>query len=84
MDSDRTEIVLRDIMRTLFHQPDLELADDLTAAQVPGWDSLNHVNLVIQVEEEFGIRFTNDEVAQLANVGDLKQLVHSKVALLAA
>ena len=69
---------LTQIFRTLFRQPDLELTDELTAKQVPGWDSLNHVNLIIQIEEELGIRFQHAEVASLTNVGDLKALVRSK------
>ncbi len=84
METDHVERVLCDIARTLFRQPDLELHDELTASQVPAWDSLNHVNFVIQIEEELGIRFRNDEVAQLANVGELKSMVRSKVAQLAA
>ncbi|MCH8822015.1 MAG: acyl carrier protein [Planctomycetes bacterium] len=74
------EETLTDIFRTLFHQPALELTDDLTAKQVPGWDSLNHVNLIIQIEEELGIKFRNDEVAKLVNVGELKAMVREKVA----
>jgi acyl carrier protein len=80
MDVGEIEAILTDVFRTLFRRPDLELRDDLTAKQVPGWDSLNHVNLIIQIEEELGIKFRNDEVARLANVGELKRLVHEKVA----
>ena len=76
--------VLTDIFRTLFRLPELELADELTAKQVRGWDSLNHVVLIIQVEEELGIKFRNDEVAMLVNVGQLKDLVYEKVSLGAA
>ncbi len=77
-----TEIdeILTDIARTLFRQPTLELTDDLVARDVPGWDSLNHVNLIIQIEEELSITFRNDEVARLTNVGELKSLVREKVA----
>ena len=73
--------VLTEIFQNLFQDRTIELRDDLTAAQVRGWDSLNHVNLIIQVEEEFGVRFRNDEVAGLANVGALKTLVRSKLGM---
>ena len=77
-----TEIddILTEIARTLFRQPALVLTDDLVARDVPGWDSLNHVNLIIQIEEELSIKFRNDEVARLTNVGELKSLVREKVA----
>lgn len=84
MECQATEETLTDIFRTLFRQPSLELTDDLTAKQVPGWDSLNHVNLIIQIEEELGIRFRNDEVAKLVNVGELKAMVREKMSQKAA
>ncbi len=70
---------LSDIFRVLFNRPDLELTDDLSAKDVPGWDSFNHVNLIINIEEEFSVRFSNDEVGGMQNVGNLKKLLASKV-----
>ena len=70
---------LSDIFRVLFNRPDLELTDDLTAKDVPGWDSFNHVNLIINIEEEFSVRISNDEVGGMQNVGNLKKLLASKV-----
>ena len=70
---------LSDIFRVLFNRPDLELTDDLTAKDVPGWDSFNHVNLIINIEEEFSVRFSNGEVGVMQNVGNLKKLLASKV-----
>jgi acyl carrier protein len=70
---------LTDIFRDLFNNPDLILTDELTAAHVPGWDSFNHVNLVMAVEEEFNARFSTSEIAQLTNVGQFKELIASKI-----
>ena len=61
---------LSDIFKVLFNRPDLELNDNLTAKDVPGWDSFNHVNLIINIEEEFGVRFSNDEVGGMQKVGN--------------
>ena len=69
---------LSDIFKVLFNRPDLKLNDDLSAKDVPGWDSFNHVNLIISIEEEFGVRFSNDEVGGMQNVGNLKTLLASK------
>jgi acyl carrier protein len=74
------EIKLTDIFRTLFNDPTLVLRDDLVAPQVPGWDSFNHINLVMQIEEDFAVRFTTDEIASLANVGEFKALIARKLA----
>jgi acyl carrier protein len=70
---------LTNIFRTLFNQSDLVLRDDLTAHDVPGWDSFNHVTLIILMEEQFGIRFTTDEVGSMENVGDLKRILAEKL-----
>ena len=79
--SSRDEGRLAGIFRTLFNDPGLELRDDLTARDVDGWDSLNHVNLMILVEEEFGVRFTTAEVSGLQDVGELKRLLAAKAAV---
>jgi acyl carrier protein len=57
---------------------DWNITDATEAAEVPGWDSLNHVNVLLAVEKHFGIRFKNLEILRLKNVGDLQELVNSK------
>jgi acyl carrier protein len=58
---------------------DWEITPETTAAQVPGWDSLNHVNVILAVEKHFGVRFKTHEVLKLKNIGDLQRLVSSKL-----
>lgn len=57
---------------------DWELDEQTTASQVPGWDSLSHVNVIVAVEKHFQVRFSNLEVLRLKSVGDLQRLVDSK------
>ena len=57
---------------------DWELDEQTTASQVPGWDSLSYVNIIVAVEKHFQVRFRNLEVLRLKNVGDLQRLVDSK------
>ena len=49
--------------------------DNLTAEtpreEIPAWDSLHHLNLVMDVERHFAIRLTEDRIAAVGNVGDL-------------
>ena len=71
---------LTNVFRTLFNQSELVLRDDMTAADVAGWDSFNHVNLVILIEEEFNVRFSTDEVSSMANVGDLIRILIGLIA----
>jgi len=62
----------------------LKLDDwDITAAtrasDVPGWDSLNHVNVIMAVEKHFKVRFKGAQVLKMKNIGDLQRLVDATV-----
>jgi acyl carrier protein len=54
------------------------LTDDMLASQVPGWDSLSHVRILMAIEKEYGIRFKTLEVMRLPDIGALQRLVDSK------
>jgi acyl carrier protein len=56
-----------------------EICDETTAAQIPGWDSLMHVNVIIAIEKHFDVRFRSIEVLKLKTIGDLQRLVDSKL-----
>jgi acyl carrier protein len=71
--------ILTDIFRDVFDMPSLELHDNMTAADVDNWDSLNHINLIVSVERRFKIRFTTREVTALKNVGNLADLTQRKL-----
>jgi acyl carrier protein len=65
----------------VFELDEIVLKDEMTANDVPGWDSLAHINLIMDIEEEFNVRFTVDDIADLKNVGEMIQLLERKVAL---
>lgn len=44
-------------------------AEDL--ADVPGWDSLQHLSLVLALEEEFGIMYSPEQIEAMRTVGDI-------------
>jgi acyl carrier protein len=50
---------------------------------VEDWDSLTHINLIVEIEREFGIKFTTREIAGLTNVGELMDLISRKAGLIA-
>ena len=63
--------VAADILGT----PDLALSEETTARDVSGWDSLSHVQILLGVENAFGIRLNATEIAQMENAGSLIDLV---------
>jgi acyl carrier protein len=69
---------LETLFREVFHNEELTLCDDTTPADVAGWDSVAHINLVFSVEETFGVQFTGAELGAFRNIGELKQLLVRK------
>ena len=63
----------------MFFEPSLTLHDSMTAAEVEGWDSLNHINLIVEVERAFRIKLTLAEIQRLKDVGTLIRLIAQKV-----
>lgn len=58
--------------------PDLVLSEELDASQVPLWDSLKHIILVVEIEMQLGVKLTTDELAQLRNVGEMVTLLQQR------
>jgi acyl carrier protein len=67
------------IFRDVFDDSELRIDRSTSAATVPGWDSLAHVNLVGAIQEEFKVKFALGELEQLKNVGDLLDLIERKI-----
>lgn len=62
---------LQSIFRKVFGQDNLVLTESMTAADVAAWDSLTHIELIIAIEQEFGVKFGLGELQAMKNVGDL-------------
>ncbi len=66
---------LTPIFRNVFDEPNLVLNRELTAKDVESWDSLNHIMLIVQIEEMTNLQFTTDQLVRLNNVGDFLDLI---------
>ena len=71
---------LTEIFHDIFMRDDLVLSAELSAPQVPGWDSFKHIEIIIATEAQFGIKFTTQELESLKAVGDLVRLILSHKA----
>lgn len=56
---------IRKIMGAVFGIDPTTIGDDATLGNIEQWDSLRHMNLVLALEDEFGVRFSDDQVEQL-------------------
>lgn len=73
---------LTPIFRDVFDDDAIVVTPELTAKDVPEWDSLNHIRLLLAVQKAFKIKFTAAQTASLKNVGDLATLIQSKAPAL--
>jgi acyl carrier protein len=71
---------LTSVLRDLFDNDSIVATPGLTAADVPEWDSFNHINLIVAVEARFGIKFQTAELESMRTVGHLADLVQAKLA----
>ena len=69
---------IQEFLRDILDLPTLELKPTTTAREVPGWDSLAHVNLVTSLEAEYGIRFSVAELTRIKNIGDMVTMIDQK------
>lgn len=70
---------LTDLFREVFDDDAIVLTPDTTAHDIEGWDSQEHVNLVVAAEVRFGVRFRTAELDKLHNVGEFVQLIQAKL-----
>ena len=77
----QTEIItkLQPIFDQIFLTPPV-LTPELTAKEVPEWDSLLHISLLIAVESAFGVHFRMGEVEATHNVGEFADLIGKHLA----
>ena len=70
---------LQDVFQLVFDDEGIRITPETTAADIDGWDSLEHINLVIAVEREFKVRFATAEISGLKNVGEFEELLVRKI-----
>ncbi len=71
---------LTEVFHEVFADDALVLTPALKANDVPGWDSMKMVSILVATEERFGIQMRSREVDGLSCVGDLVRLIAKKAA----
>ena len=77
----RDEIMekVQTIFRDVFDDDTLIITDSTNSSDIEDWDSLEHITLVVSMEKEFSLSFDLKEVNKLANVGEMVDLIASKL-----
>lgn len=77
---DRNEIYgrLNEVFRDVFDDEDITVDEHTTAEDIDGWDSLEHINLIAAVEQEFGVKFAMGQIVTMKNVGEMAAIIAAK------
>ncbi len=75
MNRDEVFDKLNEIFRDVFDDDSITVNDSTNSDDIEDWDSLEHINLVAAVEQEFGIKFTMAQVLGMKNVGEMVDII---------
>ncbi len=66
---------LHKVFRDVFDDESIVLTDKTTAEDIEDWDSFEHINLVVAVEEEFAFKIPMGKVITMKNVGEMVDII---------
>ena len=77
----REEIMekVNEIFRDVFDDDTLVITEETNSDDIEDWDSLEHISLIISMEKEFGLKFDIKEVNKLENVGQMVDMIRSRL-----
>ena len=78
IDSEAIYQRLNNIFQDVFDDDSLVVNPQTSAKEIPDWDSVNHIRLIVSIESEFRVRFAVNEIEELKDVGDLVKLLQTK------
>ena len=67
------------IMRETLELPNLNVTNEMSAADVDEWDSMTHIQIISAIEAKYKLRFALGELQALKNVGDMIELIKKKL-----
>lgn len=66
---------MNEIFRDIFDDDAISVNAETVAEDIEEWDSLEHINLIVAIEKEFGMKFTLNEVTNVKNVGEMAVII---------
>jgi acyl carrier protein len=79
----RLEIIekIRVMLADVIDDDSLQLDESTTPEDVPDWDSVSHMKLMVNLEGELGVRFEVEEITDIATVKDLIDIIEKRFEL---
>lgn len=70
---------IKDLMASIFDVEVSSIGDDASPETIESWDSLKHMNLIVALEEEFNVQFTDEEMLQMLNFQLISLILKEKL-----
>lgn len=70
---------VRGIASDLFSIPLSRITPESSPENIESWDSTQHLNFVLALEEKFGLQMSPEEMEQMRSVGEAAKLVEGKL-----
>ena len=74
----KVEDRIKSIMSAVFEIPEEQIKDNSSPDTIESWDSLKHMNLIVALEEEFEVEFTDDEILEMMNYALIESIIIGK------
>jgi len=69
---------IEEVFRKVFDNPKLTISENTSAKDIKMWDSISHIELISELEANFKMRFTFDEVMGFRQVGDIIRTIKKR------
>jgi acyl carrier protein len=70
---------VRAVSADIFQVPPGQITPASSPETIENWDSVQHLNLVLALEEQFGVQFEPEEMDQMKSIGGVAELVETKL-----
>ena len=70
--------ILQEVFKTAFSS-DVKINDNTSKENLPEWDSINHLNLIVELEDRFSIQFSPNEIESMKSVVTLQEIIQRKL-----
>lgn len=68
-------VKLNEVFQDVFDDSSITVNETTTSNDIEDWDSLEHINLIAAVEQEFGVKFNMGQVVTMKNVGEMADII---------
>jgi acyl carrier protein len=66
------------VIADVLNLPLAQVTPELSPQDAEGWDSVQHLNLVLAIEQAFGIQLAPEEIEQMQSVGAIFKIVRQR------